>query len=381
MSIEKRASKKAKTGYTWRVRINYTDDMGFPARHDKSGFKTKKEAQAYEAEIKNKLQRSGGFLPESITLETVYKEWMEYKKSRLAPNSINLYSKVWRIHIQPVWGFCPIEQITYRKLQSFFDGLKDNSKALNSQIRIILSGCFKYAKKAGYIDQNPLSDIEIHGKPKSECDDVLSLEDFNKIIQAIKSSRSRESSKKNYLLFMYIGYYTGLRRSEIAALECGDFDFEAMTINVSKRIEEIGGIHTTDRMKTRSSTAIIPLAEPLANMVKPICRDRDKKDLILSNNGNPVSPNIISRTLRTMAKNAGIRFHPHMLRHTFITNLIRSGLDPKTAAQLARHSNITTTMDIYTQMNKDDLKDAINRAFPNDPQKIPNSENETLIMA
>ena len=52
-----------------------------------------------------------------------------------------------------------------------------------------------------------------------------------------------------------------------------------------------------------------------------------------------------------------------MLRHTFISNLANNGTSPQIAKELARHSRIETTMDIYTHVNEDSQKQAINAVF------------------
>ena len=57
---------------------------------------------------------------------------------------------------------------------------------------------------------------------------------------------------------------------------------------------------------------------------------------------------------------------PHMLRHTYITNLIYKGVDPKTVQYLAGHENSKTTMDIYAKgkYNKPEkLSSVVNAAF------------------
>ena len=57
---------------------------------------------------------------------------------------------------------------------------------------------------------------------------------------------------------------------------------------------------------------------------------------------------------------------PHMLRHTYITNIIYAGVDPKTAQYLAGHKNSKVTMDIYAKIkyNKPEaIADTVNEAF------------------
>ena len=60
---------------------------------------------------------------------------------------------------------------------------------------------------------------------------------------------------------------------------------------------------------------------------------------------------------------------PHQLRHTYITNLLYAGVDPKTVQYLAGHENSKTTMDIYAKVkyNKpEELFDVVNQAFIQD---------------
>lgn len=52
-----------------------------------------------------------------------------------------------------------------------------------------------------------------------------------------------------------------------------------------------------------------------------------------------------------------------MLRHTLITNLYKSGVDVKTTQELARHSNINTTLNVYTHLEENSKKDTLNNVF------------------
>ena len=63
---------------------------------------------------------------------------------------------------------------------------------------------------------------------------------------------------------------------------------------------------------------------------------------------------------------------PHLLRHTYITNLIHEGVDPKTVQYLAGHENSKVTMDIYAKVkyNKPwELAPVINQAFSTNSEK------------
>ena len=73
-------------------------------------------------------------------------------------------------------------------------------------------------------------------------------------------------------------------------------------------------------------------------------------------------------------------FHFHMLRHTFITNLHAKNVDVKTTQELARHSDINTTLNVYTHLKENDKKDTLNRVFEQIYSKnTPKIGNQNII--
>lgn len=361
MYFEKRKSKKAKSGYTWCVKFYYQDEYGSKRRYSKSGFDTKAAAERHGRDMLRQVEQSGS-MPHTVTLGRIYEEWSALKMDSLAPGTQRSYRTAWKNHIAPVFGQMDIKALSYSRLQAFFNDLSGSAGI----IKALLHNLFKFAIRSGYTEQNAVSLVEIRTKEKAPAQDgadTISEMDLNRLVEQIQHSRTRPERKKALILFLYIGFYTGLRRSEICALEAQDFDLNAQTLSVTKQISN-DGQSVTERLKTTSSRAVLPVAAPLVELLRPILSQMDPTDLIVSDDGftliNPVSINIL---LKAQAVKIGIDFHPHMLRHSFITNLVRSGVDPKTAAQLARHSDIETTMNIYTNMSQADLSAAISRTF------------------
>lgn len=362
MYFEKRLSKKSKKGYTWQVCFYYDDpETGIRKRYKKSGFETKQEAQKHGQEALKML--SDGLNPkERRTLSDVYSEWLKLNSERLAPSTINRYDASWK-YLQNI-SKLSVSSLKYSTLQELFNSL-DLSKSSKNNIKALLLNLFKFAIRAGYIENNPVQYIEITGKEKKPTEDALELSEVEDICKSIGTHN--QFTKQAYQIFMWIGYYTGFRASEILALEWSDIDFDNCSIHVWRR-QEHGTNTFTERMKTRSSAATVPMCEPLKQILKEWHKENQNGLLICSRNGAPILYQTISNNLKAAAKKTGIDFHCHMLRHTFITNVMRSGADPKTAAQLARHSDISTTLNIYTQMNQGDLKTALNKAYPKSPK-------------
>lgn len=364
MYFEKRPAKKSKKGYTWTVLFYYTDLNGFKKRYKKSGFETKQEAKAHGLQMLEEINQSGT-LPAAKTLKDVWTEWEALNTDRLAPNTMINYRKMWE-YLEPFHNK-PIKYIQYGQLQELFNSL-DLSKGTKGIIKALLMNLFKHAIKNGWTHNNPVQFIECTGAAK-EPERVLDLAEVEKICDHIRTTD--DFKRQAYETFVWIGYYTGLRLGEIAALEWSDIDLEGATITVSKRQDP----HTnfiTEQLKTKSSYSKIPMCEPLKAILMDWRTINPNDYVICARSGAPIPNNTIGQNIRRAGDACGIPCHPHLLRHTFVTNLIRSGLDPKTAAQLARHSNVNITLDVYTQMDKTDLKRAIETAFP-DPKKAPKS--------
>lgn len=371
MYFERRPAKKGKKGYSWRVRFYYIDSAtGLKKRYSKSGFDTKEQARKHAQKLLDEMEATGS-LPAYKTVQEVWNEWLEMKTSDLAPNTQRIYQFNWKKYIAPEFAYKEIRSVTLSSLQSFFNGLDLSENACKS-IKTTLLNIWKYARKAGYVSLNPVADIEINGKSKKPSENVLTLSEVQSIISAIDLSRS--SNKESLKAFIWIGYYTGLRAGEILALEKADINMEARTLNVCKKVETDQTI--TERMKTASSKAVIPVCSILIELLSDYLDTLSDHDLIVSNrSGNLCTVSQIGNVLKKYSDKAGIEnFHPHLLRHTFVTNLVRSGVDPKTASELARHSDISTTLNIYTQMDFSDMERAISTTFHEKPQKSPKNE-------
>lgn len=378
MRIEKRKAKKAKNGFTFRVKIDYTDEYGIRQTYSKSGFATKKEARAHGIEIEHELQTNGSLKKECAkTICDCFLEAMDLEKSRLSRSTSIHYEGIFEKHVKPARiANIPIGQITYTMLQAHFNDLGSQSRPLVSAQKSIFNRAFRHALKCGYIQDNPMHDITIVYQSSEKETHVLTEDELEQVIDYLLAIHSR-FRKYAYCIATYCGYYLGLRVTEIFALEKSDFDFEKDVVYISKKVESRGlrgsEKYMTENMKTESSRAVLPVPAPLKEILLQwfaynpydlVCCDED---------GALISETTYEAQCRSIGKKMGFRFHPHCLRHTYITNIVRSGCDIKTASKLARHSNVQTTLNIYAHTNEEAKKDAINKVFGGtDTKNAPN---------
>ena len=365
MSIIKVPSKKAKKGYTYKVTFKYKEN-DITRTYSKSGFSVKKEAQEHESMVKTQINQDG-YLKKICkdSLNKVFNDWLKVDGGSYAPNTINLYKRIYNKYIYSTIGKEKIISSKYKDIQAFInesDVSYDNCVA----IKKVLNNVFKYAIKNEYIETNPIAYIEITKiKEKKEINNYLSLEEYNMIIEKLNrgSFYARALS-----IAISIGYHTGLRISEIFALNKSDIDFINDTITVNKQLLEREGknkdLKIKTKLKTSSSNSVLPLVPTLKEILIEWFDINPYEKVVCNEEGYYLNPVSAQARVKKIASDLGIQgFHFHMLRHTLITNLYKSGVDVKTTQELARHSNINTTLNVYTHLEENSKKDTLNNVF------------------
>ena len=207
-------------------------------------------------------------------------------------------------------------------------------------------------------------------------------------------------------VFVMIGLYSGLRREEILALQWDCVFLDAPTPYISVRRawhEESNRLVINTELKTKSARRDVPIPKVLVDCLREEKAKTTSDYVIADSEGQPLSYsqfvriwNYIKvrstgeRTLYKYVNGQSIKkkvtlelgqkcrnkpsivytidfpVTPHLLRHTYITNLIHAGVDPKTVQHLVGHKNSKVTMDIYAKVkyNKpEQLSAVVNEAL------------------
>ncbi|WP_323088998.1 site-specific integrase [Allobaculum sp. JKK-2023] len=358
MQIEK--LEKANGEFSYQVSVESIDEQGKMVRHTKT-FPTKHEAQAYSVRVSAALLGASSENTNQIrTVDDIYKEWLAIDSIRFAANSKVSYTYHYERFIRPSLGSLDIRQVKYPVLQSLFNTFSDNSQSTMDLIRSCLKNILDYAQKAGYINSHQLSLIYVHSDKKTTRRQMyLEEENFLGLCDHFKD-------EPTVIAYLYLGYYLGLRRAEALALCFSDIDFEHNTVSISRQMDFTGGKKSqfkTTSPKTDSSTAVLPLCEVLKTFLLEYQKVHPYNLIVSDPKGSFMAPTTIQHKISVVVKELGMDFHYHMLRHTFVTNLIRSGVQPKIAAKLARHSNVKTTLNVYTEVSESELHQAVDQAF------------------
>lgn len=392
MYFQKRESKKDKKGYVWVVKFYYKDELGIKRRFSKSGFTSKVEAEKYGIKMQNELEKNHGKkAPSNLTFEDVFNEYMEVEgKYKYAKSTEMYYRNTYKNHVKKNIGQLKITDLHYLSIQKYFNSLDQLGKATNKNIKKVFCVTFKYAQKVGYIRENPMPMVEIRGIDKKTEYEIVTIDQIERLVDSLleeKQGRKVTFSSYSMCVFLYLGYYLGTRKSETLALTKDDVDFQNNFVYISKRLEYHGlkrsEFHSTDRMKTKGSKSKIPLCLPLKEILLQWFQYNPYDLICCMEDGDFLSPYNVDCVLSKHSKKLGFKFRSHMLRHSFVSNLIHSGVDVKTTAELARHSDVRTTLQVYTQVSEADKVEAIQNTFNTKngtlgPEKDPNLQKRYM---
>lgn len=85
--------------------------------------------------------------------------------------------------------------------------------------------------------------------------------------------------------------------------------------------------------------------------------------ILLSSDGNYISPNAISTSMHYYSKKHGVHIHFHQLRHSMATRLCEADINPKIAQEILCHKKIETTLGVYTNIKKDIVEKTMSDVF------------------
>lgn len=179
---------------------------------------------------------------------------------------------------------------------------------------------------------------------------------------------------------IYILFHTGLRISEFAGLTVSDIDLGNGRINIDYQLQRKRNIeYIIETTKTDSGTRIVPMTEKVKECFRQIIVNRKKlrKEpviydknrvafkgfLYLDKNDVPMVAlhwekyfQHICDKYNKIYKEELPKITPHVCRHTFCSNMAKSGMNPKTLQKIMGHSDIGVTLNTYTHLDFDDIQ-------------------------
>lgn len=384
MSIRKRESKKHPRG-VYEVYLYYSDE-GVKRRYSESGYLTLQEAKKREVELIAELAKKGRLKRvKPVTFKRVYEEFLERDSSQYSIGTIKITKTSCKHFFQYLdknkKSNILIKNIDYGLLRDFFNEYQGNTKQWFGRLKSALNRVFKYALRAGYVDSNPLELITTKGKESlTNANTFIPESIFNSLIKELMSHN--DFIDHAAAVACLISYYTGFRESEVLALTKEDIDYDNNMIRLNKKIEyrdSAKELYITETLKTQKSYANQPMPKPLKKVLLKWQEVNPNELLICTFEGRLINPSNLMYHCKRAAKKIGFDdFTFHSLRHTFITNLVMNQVDIKTVQELARHKNVSVTLDVYTHLMKESKREAVDKVFSNNVETAGTLQSGSL---
>ena len=333
------------------------------------------------------------------TVAEYCEKWLLMQSVHVRTTTLTDYTSKVRRHIIAELGDKRMGEVSLDDIQLALVSVSKKSASVYKSVVILYKSIFRAAKESRIIDNNPTIYLTTKGGGVPQKDKAaLTDEQVERLLDAVEGLPT--------YVFVMLGLYAGLRREEILALKWDsvylDGSFPYLTVRRAWHTENNRPV-ILEELKTKAAERNIPLPTCLAECLKETKENSTSEYVVPNRDGDPLSYTqfkrlwqyVVTRTVKERsyyryedgkrvkhtvtpvlgekaAHNGNVVYSldfevtPHQLRHTYITNLIHSSVDPKTVQYLAGHESSKITMDIYAKVKynrPDELVRTMGNAF------------------
>ena len=355
--------------YSWK--LEKTDKTPQGKRDDLS--LREKEKQIMKA-IDDEIVPRGG---EMTVLELVKKYLMQ--KTGVRHNTEANYNFVLNIIKKEDFGKKRIDKVKLSDAKCWLIKLQQDGRGYSSihSIRGVVRPAFQMAVDDDLIRKNP---FEFQLATVVVNDSVTREAITRKQERAFLEFVVNDKHFCRYYEGIFILFKTGLRISEFVGLTLSDLDMQNRKISVNHQLQRKRNMeYVIEDTKTTCGTREIPMTDEVYECFQRIISSRKKPRvepivggkcgfLYLDKNDMPMVAlhwekyfQHICEKYNSIYRVQMPKVTPHVCRHTFCSNMAKSGMNPKTLQYLMGHSDISVTLNTYTHIGYDDAKEELKR--------------------
>lgn len=355
--------------YSWRLDKN---DRTPPGR--KRELSLREKEKQIEADLFDQIVPRGG----EMTVLDLVRKYVSLKTG-IRHNTEANYNFVIHILEKEDFGWKRIDTVKLSDAKAWLIKLQKDGRGYSSikTVRGVIRPAFQMAMDDDYIRKNPfefqLATVVVNDSVTREA---ITRKQERSFLEFIKA----DSHFSRYYDGIYILFHTGLRISEFVGLTISDLDFENRKINVNHQLQRDRNMnYIIEDTKTSSGTRLVPMMDDVYDCFRRILATRAKPKVepmidgytgfpFLDKNGMPMVAlhwekyfQHIREKYNSIYKVQLPKITPHVCRHTFCSNMAKSGMNPKTLQYIMGHSDIGVTLNTYTHLGFDDVQEEMKR--------------------
>lgn len=355
--------------YSWR--LEPTDKLP-------QGKKPCLSLRELEKQIGYDLDTQMDPMGKNITVEELVERYLR-TKTGVRDSTRAGYKTVQRILQKEAFGGKKISQVKVSDAKLFLIKLQSDGRGYSSihSIRGVLRSAFQMAVDDDVLHKNPfgfeLATVIVNDSVTREA---ITKDQMRKFLKFIHD----DNVYCKYYEVVYILFHTGMRISEFCGLTLKDIDLENRIINVDHQLLRTSEMkYVIEATKTNAGTRKLPMTEDVFRCFQAIIEDREKPRfekmvgghtgfLFTDKDGMPLVAMHWEHRFNNMVKRYNDIFRvqipnitPHVCRHTYCSNMAKSGMNPKTLQYLMGHSDIGVTLNTYTHLGLEDAAEELKR--------------------
>ncbi len=262
------------------------------------------------------------------------------------------------VAIDPSTAILKADVNTIRAFLAFLTQ-ENYSKATTARKLATLRSFYKFLVRRGKVATSPVAPIRTP-KQEKRLPRFLDAEQMNALLESPDTNTMLGARD---LAIMETLYSSGLRVSELVALNLTDVDFLGEVLHIR-------GKGKRERLTPVGSTALQSIQRYLSfRDTDPRKANFDQNALFINKHGQRLSTRSVRRKLDKYLLQAGLdpRISPHTLRHSFATHMLNNGADLRVVQELLGHQSLSTTQ-VYTHLTTDQIKETYDDAHPRNQQ-------------
>jgi len=358
------AFEKRKTVYSWKLTPADTVPKG--KRNDISLREKEKQIQK---ELDGNLVPDGG----NLTVLELVEKYISQKRG-VRHNTMANYRFVINIIKKEDFGQKRIDKVKNFDAKQWLIKLQDDGRGYSTihSVRGVVRPAFQMAVDNDLLNRNPF-DFELNTVVvnNSVTREAITRQQERAFLEFVRS----DNHFSKYYDGIFILFKTGLRISEFVGLTIRDIDFENSKIIVDHQLQRRRDMeYVIEDPKTGCGTRMVPMTPEVAECFKRILENRKKPKvepmvqgysgfLFLDKNDRPMVAlhwekyfQHICQKYNQIYKVQMPKVTPHVCRHTFCSNMAKSGMNPKTLQYIMGHSDIGVTLNTYPHIGFEDAQ-------------------------